>query len=342
MIERIAVLKNQITEIAVQQEPQPTEPWNGLEISGFVDVLSNHQSSAEDKVDFGLGQAEVDLASELYERAAIEVAIAYNNETGNFELGAAIIDFHLFEGEGSHARPEFGIDHSSIIVGQFDVPFGIDYAVYASADRKMITAPRVVDITHGGWNDLGLQFALETTHGSIVAYAVNGFESSTEVLDEVASLAAGVDVFEEIDTSPANAFGTRIGIAPFSALEFGSSFAAGWNASGHSEMTLVGADLQFSMFNLELKGEFIYHSLNRSIAEENNRGYYIQSLYQLFDRVFVVGRYGSFKPDGADWIGQMSGGAGYALTDGLELRFESLINENSDNNQNLLQIVAGF
>lgn len=325
-----------------ESEPEAESSIGGIEWSGFFDVTGGIQSSNDDETEFGLGQAEIDLASELSDRIAVEVAVAYNAEEGVFELGAALIDIHLFGSEGSHVRPGFGIDHSFIVVGLFDVPFGIDYHVYPSVDRKLVTAPMVVDLTHGGWNDVGFQFGLEATHGNFVFYIVNGFEASADVLDEVETLATGTDVYEEIDTSPANALGTRLGIAPFGWLEVGTSFATGWNAAGKSEMALVGADLQFSMFNIELKGEFIAHSVNRSIAEENNRGYYAQATYNILDRAFVTTRYGSFKPEGADWIGRSSIGAGYAITDGVELRVETVLDENTEVNQTILQLVAGF
>ncbi len=107
-------------------------------------------------------------------------------------------------------------------------------------------------------------------------------------------------------------------------------------------MLLWGADVQWSMFNFEVKGEWIYHSLNRSLAESNNRGWYLQGAYDILGRAFVVSRYGSFKPDGEEWIGELSVGAGYRIYDGLELRWESLINEDSDANQNIIQAVVSF
>jgi hypothetical protein len=171
---------------------------------------------------------------------------------------------------------------------------------------------------------------------------VNGFEASAEVLDEVATLATGTDVFEEVDTSPANALGTRLGIAPFAWLEVGTSFATGWNVDGKSEMNLVGVDLQFALAGFELKGEYIAHSVNRSIAEETNRGFYAQATYNILDRAFVTTRYGSFEPEGSETIGRGSIGAGYQINDGLGVRVETNINEDSDENQTIMQIVAGF
>jgi len=308
----------------------------GIEWSGFFDVVGSHQNSADDETDFGLGQTEIDLASELSDNIAVEAAVAYNADDGVFELGAAIIGVNLFSSEGSF------VSSLDITAGQFDVPFGIDYHVYPSIERKLVTGPTVVDMTHGGWNDIGFQFGIEATHGNFVLYMVNGFEASAEVLDEVETLATGTDVYEEVDTSPAIAIGTRLGVAPFSWFEIGSSFATGWNASNKSEMILVGADLQFSISNFELKGEFIAHSVNRSLTEENNRGYYAQTTYNISERAFVTTRYGSFKPEGVEWIGRSSIGVGYAINDAVGVRVETVLNESSDENQTILQMVAGF
>jgi len=323
--------------------PGTEKTLGGIEWSGFFDVVGSARRAADDETQFGLGQAEIDLASQLSNRVAVEAAVAYNNETGNFELGAALVDIHLFSREeGERHTRSFGIDHTYVLAGQFDVPFGIDYHVYPSIERKLVTAPLVVDLTHGGWNDYGVQFGLEAAQANFVCYWVNGFESSLEVLDEAQTLATGEEVYEEINTSPADAFGTRLGITPFSWLEIGSSLAAGWNSSGRDEMILVGADIQLALNNLEIKGEYISHSLNRTIAEENNRGWYAQATYSVFSNAFVTTRYGSFKSEQQDWYGQGSVGLGYALADGVELRWESSIHENGEDNQNFVQLVAGF
>ena len=328
------------TELPYAEEEEVSE---GLEISGFFDVVNTYDRTSEDNTNFGLGQAEIDLAHQLTHNVAVEVAVAYNSDDGLFELGAAIIDIHLSSSDNnnsSHINTNF-IDHTSVIVGQFDVPFGIDYFSYPSPDRKLVTAPRAVDLTHEGWNDFGAQFVMDSKYGNFVVYAVNGFEASAEVLDEVASLATGIDVYEEINTTPANALGTRLGISPVSMLEVGTSFAIGLNKSDKDEMTLWGADLQVDLGYLYFKGEYITHSLNRSVAQEDNKGYYLQSIGYI-NKFFITGRYGSFQPEGAEWIGQFSFGGGYAIADGVEVRMETLFNENSDLNQTMFQLVTGF
>lgn len=320
---------------------EETESPFGLEISGFFDVVNTYDRTEGDNTNFGLGQAEIDLANQLADNVAVEIAVAYIPEDGVFEVGAAIIDIDLFSSEGArHVRSSI-IDHSSVIVGQFDVPFGLDYFDYASVDRKLISAPLVVDFTHGQWNDFGVQFVMDSKYGNFVAYFVNGFEASAEVIDQVATLATGIDVYEDVNTTPANAFGTRVGFKLLSQLEIGSSFAVGLNKSDKSEMSLWGADMQLNFDFISFKGEYINHSLNRSVAKEDNKGYYFQTIGTI-NNFFITGRYGSFKPDGADWIGQFSIGGGYAIAENVEIRLESLFNENSDLNQTVFQMVTGF
>ena len=306
-----------------------------LEISGFFDVTSTYQNSQSDQSDFGLGQAEIDLESQLSPTAAMAVAVAYNNESGQFELGCAEIALSLYSNNNTF------VNSFDVAAGQFDVPFGIDYHVYHSIERKLVTSPMAVDLTHGGWNDYGVKFNMATQYFNVGVFGVNGFESSFEVSTAAQSLALGVAEGEEVNTTPANAFGTRVGVMPIDGLELGGSFAIGINESGKDEMLMAGVDMQYSISNVDLKGEYISHSLNRSIAGEKNQGYYFQSTYNM-NRTFLVGRYGSFKPDGLKWYDRISLGGGYGVTDGVELRFETTINENSNNNTNILQMVVGF
>jgi hypothetical protein len=337
--------------------PAANHPFGNLEISGFFDAYGNARNAAADHTHWGLGQAEIDLESAVSDKIGIAVAVVYNSDDARFGLGAATADFNLYEAEAGF------LNSVNLSAGQFDVPFGIDYEIYASPDRRLVTAPRVVDITHLGWNDFGFSLGIDTRLGNWVGYLVNGFQSSAEVLDDLTASEP-----DTVDTSPANAFGTRLGITPLPALDLqlGSSWALGLNHSGDIEMWLGGADFQLAAARFEFRGEYIYHSLNRSIEPASNSGYYFQGLYKLHDRAFLIGRYGSFKTegeewtaqvsssipgrmpyqflagDGAQWVGQLSLGAGYKLADGVELRLETVINEDAGENQEILQVVACF
>jgi len=264
-----------------------------LEISGFFDVVGNYQTSTDDKTSFGLGQAEIDIAKELSENISIMTAIAYNSDEGVFELGAAIIDIHLFGSEGEHLNSVFCVKHSGIVVGKFDVPFGIDYNVYASIDRKLISSPQVCGHTHEGWNDYGVQFNINWQYYNFVVYGVNGIESSYEVSEANHALTPDLLIGDEVITTPANTFGTRIGLTPVPDLEVGGSIAFGINQSNKSEMLMFGGDLQYAIADFSFKGEYIQRSSNRTIEEEKNKGYYFQALYNI-NQIFLTGRYGAF------------------------------------------------
>ncbi len=312
-----------------------------LEISGFFDVVGNYQTSTDDKTSFGLGQAELDIAKKLSENISIMTAIAYNSDDGVFELGAAIIDIHLFGGEGERQNSMFCVKHSGIVVGQFDVPFGIDYNVYASIDRKLVSPPLVCGHTHEGWNDFGIQFNINWQYFNYVAYAVNGIKSSYEVNETNQILTPSLSIGDEVITTPANTFGTRIGLTPILDLEVGGSVAIGLNQSNESEMLMFGGDLQLAFADFSFKGEYIQHFHNRTIEEETSKGYYFQALYNI-NQIFLTGRFGAFQQDDADWIDRYTFGAGYQIANAVELRLETTINKDSDNNTNTLQLVGGF
>ena len=306
-----------------------------LVISGFFDVVGSQQSSAADKTSFGLGQAELDLSNQLADNISAYVGIAYNNEARDFNVRTATFQINLFENENSFFK------WGAVSAGQFDVPFGIDWNYYSSIDRKLVTPPLAVDYTHGEWNDFGVQFKLNWQQGNFVVYGVNGFESSFEVSDAAQALSLGLNIGDEVNTTPANAFGTRLGFNPTPDLELGGSFATGLNASGKNEMLLYGIDAQWTYSDFAFKGEYIEHKLNRSIEEEKNKGYYFQTTYS-WDKYFLCGRYGAFQPNGNDWVDRYTFGAGWAFSDAVQMRFETTLNNNSQNNTNIVQLVGGF
>jgi len=158
------------------------ETSNGIEISGFGDILFNISENNGTGNKFKLGQVELDIRAAAHENISIEVAIAYGEES--FELGAFLVDFHVFGTEGKHFRPAHGIKHSGIIAGQFDVPFGIDWKVYPSIDRKLISSPLAVNNTHDSWNDLGIQLYIEKQWLNGIVYAVNGFSFASLIAEE--------------------------------------------------------------------------------------------------------------------------------------------------------------
>lgn len=311
-----------------------SNPISGLRISGFFDVNSMHKPSAEDNTQFDLGQVEIDMDHDVSERTYVRITPVWNNGSGVLSLGPAYTRIQLMDYQNT------SITELSISAGKMDIPFGIGLHENASANRKIPTRPKAVSHTHGGWGDYGLEFDMKFPFGNFTLYAVNGFASSTEV-DSVLSLALGVAEGTVINTTPSYAFGTRIGMTPFSSFEYGMSFAIGQNVSGENEMRLIGADVQYSISSFSFRGEFIYHSLNRSIDPTTNRAYYFESRYSS-GKWTVASRYGSFRPDGENWDGRFAIATGYEVTHNVEFKFESLFNEKTSENTDTFQLIARF
>lgn len=302
-----------------------------LEISGFGDFLYVQGTENTDDIMFLVNQAEIDLESTIDDKITVGVAVAYDGEE-TFGLGAFTIDFHVFGSEGDHFRPTAGIDHSGIIVGQFDVPFGIDWHVYPSIDRRLVSGPLAVENTHDFWNDFGVQLYATKDIVNGVVYATNGF--GYEMIDTL-----GMPV--EVDMKMAG--GGRLGICPVEILEVGGNFAGFFNQENTLDMSLLGIDLQFTYDAFFLKGEYIIHEYAKDTPVTiSNSGFYVHGEYN-FDRFFLMGRYGVFSPDGdTDDVTRLTAGAGYVLRDGCELRFEYQSNSGDDNDAAIFQVAAGF
>ena len=290
-----------------------------LNIFGFGDF---QYLGGQDR--FAPGQVEVALETPLHEHIDLAMAIAL--EEGSFGMGSFIVDFHLFGNEGYHFRPATGIDHSGILVGQLDVPFGLDWLVYPSIDRKLVSGPIAVENTHDFWNDHGIQGYLESGRINAVAYAVNGFGYE----------AAGAEVEMNL------AVGGRVGISLHPQLEIGGSAVGIFDQDYEVDMSLLGADLQFDYDRFSAKGEYLIHTLGLAGDREvNNTGFYAQGLYDA-GPFFLVARYGQFRPDAAENLTRFSAGGGWVIQDSCEMRLEQQINSAGEEDLTLLQLAVGF
>ncbi len=305
-----------------------------LEIGGFGEVYAESRQDGEASDDFHLGQVEVGLETNFEEKLFIGAAIAYEAHDGLFAVGAFTVDFHLWDSEGGFFPAVNGIDHSGIIAGQFDVPFGIDWHVYPSIDRKLVTAPLIVESTHDGWNDYGVMGYVENPYFNAILYGTNGFGYED-----------GVDINDEpIEVTMNFSTGGRLGVTPHEYFEFGGSYAGFFNEESKIDMMLVGADLQFNYEGFSTKGEYIAHTTAiESDTSITNTGYYAQGLYS-FGKYFAVARYGVFSPDeeGVDDLTRTSFGGGWAPTEAFELRYEYQANSEDADDVSYFQLVVGF
>lgn len=305
-----------------------------LEITGFFDAAGSFHGAASDETQFSLGQAEIHLDYYASDKTYIRITPVFDNNTNSLSLGPVYTKVIAYENNQSP------ISSISFSAGKMDIPFGISLLENAVINRKIQTRPKAPGLTHGYWGDYGFMLNFDLPFGNLVTYGVNGFASTVEV-DSALSLSLGVIEGSQINTTPAYAFGARAGFFPVETFELGFSIASGNNESDRNEMVLLGTDLQYTINQFHLKGEYIYHSLNRSVAETNNRGYYLEGRLTT-GQVTFASRYGSFRTDGQPWDGRFAIAASYDLTGHVNVQFETLFNKNSDENTSGLHFVASF
>ena len=294
-----------------------------IEISGFGDFSYAARQAREEGDNLSLGQVEVDLETVYNERIVLTAAIAFDPRSESFGLGQFTVDFHLFGSEGDHYRSAGGINHSGIMVGQFDVPFGLDWQVYPSIERKMVTGPVAVAGTHDYWNDVGVQAYAANKWFNAVVFGVNGFG------------------YGELEMNMA--VGGRLGLKPHQAIELGASYAGFLNGSNKLDMSMTGFDLQLHYQAFSFKEEYIAQKIGLAGKDVISRwGFYGEGLYE-FGRFFLVGRYDKFSPgypvEAA--VTRISGGGGLVVLKGVEIRLEYQVNYRFKD-ATLLQVVVGF
>ncbi len=360
----VAVVEPVVEPVVAQEEPNwedsmppmevaETESEAGgptLEISGFAD-FQHTPSTSEGRADdpFAMGQAELDLGSSLSDEVAIGAALAFDGDA--FALGALTIDFHLF-GEEGHFLKADNIDNSGVILGQFDVPFGIDYQVYVSLDRDLISPPLVVQSTHAAWNDYGAIGYLENSWTQVSVFGTNGFgyeagfDSGTGVLLGYNGVGYDQDTRADLDVvefDPSAAIGGRWGVRPTEMVEVGASYVSFLDSGNTENMSLLGADLQVNMGPWEAKGEVISQELGSNYEDSQQAvGYYAQGLYR-YGNHYVVARIGSFNDgsEDAEDQGRFSLGNGWEVVDNCVLRMEYQSNS-SGNDFTTMQVAVGF
>lgn len=315
--------------VTVQETP--------FEITGFMDVLFTTDEATAGERDFRLGQAELDFFACTSDHSCACVAVAYDPATAAFGLGAATIEF-LIAGKGGDCRHHYEKwERSGLVVGQFDVPIGIDWLVYPSVDRRTVSAPAAVGATHGGWNELGASFFIEAQRYTLRTWLVNGFD---------AELADGEGGHVHLATE--SAFGARASVLPAAGLELGLS-AAGFSTPDEEQaMSLLGADVQATSGPWALKAEYLSHRLDFGAAGDlTNRAWYAQGTRD-FTGWYLFGRWDNVdfeRPDGDDAadLEAVSLGLGVPVAAPAELRVEyraALDDAHDDLWQ--AQLVAGF
>ena len=316
-------------------EKTPLERLNGLlpvEVFAFGDFLYVIREDAPDN--FEIGQLDLDLTQDLINEVTINASIVYDNESESFGVAAFNVDGRLIGSNNTHIRLSKRIQSMGVILGRFDVPFGIDYMEYASIYRRLVTGPLAVDATHGEWNDLGGQLYLIARRINAVLYGVNGYGYETSEMD-----AAGNEVVFNHPT--AMALGGRVGLLPLEEVELGGSLAMFFNSDAEVTQLLAGADAAVQAMDLTFKGEYIYARQGmESSPRMSTHGMYGGMVYD-FKPVFVAARYSMVWPHDAQNEKQLSLGMGVQVFENGEIRFEYSSDLESGGSMAFIQLAGG-
>jgi hypothetical protein len=305
----VEALAERVEQIEVALARIDRERQHGIRITGFFDV-QHIRSSGASNPSFGFGQCEVDLSAEFAGGLEFQVALALTD--GYFGSGAAFLDYHFSGPEESHAPRGNFLSHSGMHLGQFDVPFGLDYRSIPAPDRPLLSTPAVVRHSTGSLNSIGLNVYGSSDQFNMTVFVVNGSDGA---------------LFG----------GGRAGLQVSEGLELGASTMCNAGAHGVSG-SLIGIDLSASAGDLALQGEWITAAgildgeLTASRSEQHV-GYYVQGRWDtnLLTAwpVFLVGRFSRWTPElgfdpaeGLIRLDELSLGAGLAASERLEVRME--------------------
>ncbi len=312
-----------------------------IDIYAFGDFFFAFREN--DLNNFEVGQLELDLEMPLHDTLTVAAAVAYDGESGAFGIGAFTIDGRLVGKEDGHFLKTDKVETLGIMIGQFDVPFGIAYFEYPSIDHRLVTGKLVVDETHDSWNDLGVQLYLDMGWANLVIFGVNGFNYEEDAVDDTGQPVVddeGNIQLEEVEMTMA--LGGRLGISPFEFFEFGGSAAGFFDDENNIDMMLAGADLSLDVAGLTVKGEYIYHGIGTAGSDTiKKHGLYAQTMYD-FDPVYLIARYSTLFPQDDDTLHQLSGGIGVAVIEYAEIRFEYSTDLNDGGNIVFIQLAGGM
>ena len=307
------------------------------ELTGFFDVYNSYEFQEKTYSGFQINQFEMDISYSYKKCLSLGTAIAYNADNEQLELAMAYLHYNIFKEGTMHPRREEEGEHSGLIVGKFDLPFGLDYLNFASPDRPVFSAPLVLERTIGGRNDIGMNYHLIGRKYKVNVCAVNGFNGGI-------------------------CLGTGVKAKVVDFLQLGASYTSDFKSAKNRANWAGGLDLMAEIGPLELKSEYIWTNglldgeQDSSGTDGVNQGLYVQALTRLESvlklPLFLTLRYGFWKAandyDGNgtdDKQNRITAGLGYQLAAGCSIRGELLSDQINSDDRNLkvtLQLVTGF
>lgn len=295
---------------------------NDLKISGFMDAIYEAHSDRSTQNDAHINQVEVDLSHDINPKANAFLGIWYAD---GFQIGYALMTYKPYVASNESAT----FKSWTVGGGQFDAPFGEDVSNYSSNIRKTVTAPDIVKLTHGMWNNIGAQSNLKLSILSFDVYTMRGFGLQASPAGSQIEYTANVTA------------GTRLNCHCSSSLKIGSSYAHGWMTNGQAAMTMYGAHATFSPASWSFIAEALALNEDESGLPYTTQGLYLQAAKQV-GRFFGVTRADYSDVDSHNPVRHLSCGAGVNLGSGLEARTEYQIDGAHDDHQAFAQLVATF
>lgn len=307
------------------------------ELTGFFDVYNSYEFQEDVYSGFQINQFEIDISYSYKQCLSLGTALAYNADNEQLELAMAYLHYNIFNEGVMHPRRVEESNHSGIIVGKFDLPFGLDYLNFASPDRPVFSAPLVLEKTLGGRNDIGVNYHVVSERYKVNFCVVNGFNDGV-------------------------CLGTGVKAKVLDILQLGASYTSDFKSVDNRANWAGGVDLMAEVGPVELKSEYIWTNglLNgeqdESGADGVNGGLYVQALTQLETMTnlpfFLTLRYGfwnaAYDYDGNgtnDEQNRITVGLGYQIAEGCSIRGEMLSEQVSNDDRSLkatIQLVTGF
>jgi hypothetical protein len=278
-------------------------------LSGFMDLLAEPGADGRDDRVFRIGQAELDIDARVAEGVGLCLAPAWDPAGERLVLGTAIINLRLNGAGLENFCRERHLGRAGVVAGRFDVPFGIDWLLYPSIDRPLVTMPLPVAASHGGWNAEGVMLYGATGIVNGVLHATDGFDSAR------ALAAGGEDVW-----TGREAVGGRAGVVPRRGWSLGVSAAAIDAVEDDHFQTLLGLDLIAEHGPWLVRGEYLRRRAE-GFGDHVDHGWYAACQWR-FGGAYGIARWDEWRPEDQPREKRLSLGAGVPLHDGVILRGE--------------------
>ncbi len=293
-----------------------------LEFTAFGDFFYRFERPGSD--DFHVGAVELDASLKLTPYVNVSTAIVFDGAEDAFGLGAFVIDCGIVGDGDGYVLKSNQVSKSGVSFGRFDVPFGIAYLQYPSVENRLVTLPQAVQLTHGGWNDIGAQGYAVGEHWTAVGYVVNGPEHPVSADATAPSrTAAGVRLSGKVDDL----------------FEIGGSGALDFAAKGPA-MAFVGGDVSTTFGPLDVRGEYLLKHVKAPGVAELTHGVYAQALLKV-DPAFLIARYDTVLEGSATVDRRLAGGGGVEIFPQGEVRAVYEQSLDSDIRTVTLQLVGG-